>query len=199
MPRCRGPRGYPRCGPRPSRGGGGVPGRRQNASARQAGYRAIAVRGSRTSRVDSSSIFRADGRGGAFRSGGVESPGEGEGRRHDGVRPRPRPLPPVPRGRDRGGGPPLSAGGGADWERREQEWMGPRPMTTDGLPLIGPLPGRPGVVLAAGHNMLGLMLAPATGRLVTGLLTGKPDDSLPPGFAPGRAVRRGLGPSPGRV
>ncbi|MER5797456.1 FAD-dependent oxidoreductase [Streptomyces mirabilis] len=78
--------------------------------------------------------------------------------------------------------------------------MGPRPMTTDGLPpLIGPLPGRPGVVLAAGHNVLGLMLAPATGRLVTGLLTGKPDDSLTPGFAPGRAVRRGLGPSPGRV
>ncbi|MFF0130169.1 NAD(P)/FAD-dependent oxidoreductase [Streptomyces mirabilis] len=88
---------------------------------------------------------------------------------------------------------------GADWEHREQEWMGPRPMTTDGLPLIGPLPGRPGVVLAAGHNMLGLMPAPATGRLVTGLLTGKPDDSLPPGFASGRAVRRGLGPSAGRV
>ncbi|MFJ9478991.1 NAD(P)/FAD-dependent oxidoreductase [Streptomyces mirabilis] len=87
----------------------------------------------------------------------------------------------------------------ADWEHREQEWMGPRPMTTGGLPLIGPLPGRPGVVLAAGHNMLGLMPAPATGRLVTGLLTGKPDDSLPPGFAPGRAVRRGLGPSAGRV
>ncbi|MFF2930643.1 NAD(P)/FAD-dependent oxidoreductase [Streptomyces mirabilis] len=87
----------------------------------------------------------------------------------------------------------------ADWEHREQEWMGPRPMTTDGLPLIGPLPGHPGVVLATGHNMLGLMLAPATGRLVTGLLTGKPDDSLTPGFAPGRAVRRGLGPSAGRV
>ncbi|QDO43707.1 FAD-binding oxidoreductase [Streptomyces sp. RLB3-17] len=95
---------------------------------------------------------------------------------------------------------PYPPGGGADWEHREQEWMGPRPMTTDGLPpLIGPLPGRPGVVLAAGHNVLGLMLAPATGRLVTGLLTGKPDDSLTPGFAPGRAVRRGLGPSPGRV
>lgn len=83
----------------------------------------------------------------------------------------------------------------ADWEHREQEWMGPRPMTTDGLPLTGPLPGHPGVVLATGHNML----APATGRLVTGLLTGKPDDSLTPGFAPGRAVRRGLGPSAGRV
>ncbi|MFD6999260.1 NAD(P)/FAD-dependent oxidoreductase [Streptomyces mirabilis] len=87
----------------------------------------------------------------------------------------------------------------ADWDHREQEWMGPRPMTTDGLPLIGPLPGHPGVVLATGHNMLGLMPAPVTGRLVTGLLVGKPDDSLTPGFAPGRAVRRGLGPSAGRV
>lgn len=74
-----------------------------------------------------------------------------------------------------------------------------RPMTTDGLRLIGPLPGHPGVVLVTGHNMLGLMLAPATGRLVTGLLTGKPDDSPIPRFAPGRAVRRGLGPSAGRV
>ncbi len=155
------------------------------------------MRGSRTSRVDSSSNFRADGRGGAFRSGGVEGlgkvrvagtmefdrdPDRFRQSRVDAIVAAARPCLPE-----------------ADWEHREQEWMGPRPMTTGGLPLIGPLPGHPGVVLAAGHNMLGLMLAPATGRLVTGLLTGKPDDSLAPGFAPGRAVRRGLGPSAGRV
>ncbi|MER5341456.1 hypothetical protein ABT030_14215 [Streptomyces mirabilis] len=53
---------------------------------------------------------------------------------------------------------------------------------------FGRIPGRAGVVLETGPSMLGLMPAPATGRLVTGLLTGKPDDSLPPGFASGRAI-----------
>jgi D-amino-acid dehydrogenase len=72
---------------------------------------------------------------------------------------------------------------GADWDRRESEWMGPRPMTPDGLPFIGPVPGSPGVFLAAGHNMLGLMLAPATGRLVTGLVTGEMDEHAAAPFA----------------
>ncbi len=35
-----------------------------------------------------------------------------------------------------------------------------------------------------GHNMLGLMLAPATGRLVTGLLTGKPNNLPIPSSPP---------------
>ncbi|MEU9456078.1 FAD-dependent oxidoreductase [Streptomyces sp. NPDC048277] len=78
---------------------------------------------------------------------------------------------------------------GADWEARESEWMGPRPMTPDGLPLIGPLPGHPRVLLATGHNMLGLMLAPATGRLVTGLVTGEAPLELAARFAP----RKGRG------
>ncbi|WP_425526193.1 FAD-dependent oxidoreductase [Streptomyces mirabilis] len=69
-------------------------------------------------------------------------------------------------------------------------------MTTDGLRLIGPLPGHPGVVLVTGHNMLGLMLAPATGRLVTGLLTGKPDDSPIPRFAPAEPSGGGSAPLP---
>ncbi|MET7617490.1 FAD-dependent oxidoreductase [Streptomyces sp. NPDC005408] len=68
--------------------------------------------------------------------------------------------------------------------------MGPRPMTPDGLPLIGPVPGRPGVLLATGHNMLGLMLGPATGRLVTGLLTGRADPGLAAAFTPARSARR---------
>nr|WP_275424783.1 FAD-dependent oxidoreductase [Streptomyces sp. SID13726] len=72
---------------------------------------------------------------------------------------------------------------GADWARREQEWMGPRPMTPDGLPLIGPVPGHPRVLLATGHNMLGLMLAPATGRLVTGLVTGQASPGLAAKFS----------------
>lgn len=42
------------------------------------------------------------------------------------------------------------------------EHVGLRPATPDSLPIIGELPGRPGVVVATGHGMLGLTLAPGT-------------------------------------
>jgi D-amino-acid dehydrogenase len=46
------------------------------------------------------------------------------------------------------------------------EWCGLRPMASDGLPIVGPLAGVDGVVVATGHGMLGLTLGPATGTLV---------------------------------
>lgn len=46
------------------------------------------------------------------------------------------------------------------------EWCGLRPMASDGLPIVGPLPGVEGTVVATGHGMLGLTLGPATGSLV---------------------------------
>ena len=48
----------------------------------------------------------------------------------------------------------------------EEEWCGWRPITWDGLPIIDHLPGFENVVLATGHNELGLTMAPATGQLV---------------------------------
>ncbi|MET8009323.1 FAD-dependent oxidoreductase [Streptomyces sp. NPDC005271] len=48
----------------------------------------------------------------------------------------------------------------ADRYERQEEWVGPLPMTPDGLPLIGPVPGHPRVLPTTGHTMLGLMLAP---------------------------------------
>jgi D-amino-acid dehydrogenase len=51
-------------------------------------------------------------------------------------------------------------------------WRGPRPVTPDGLPAIGRVPGRDRVILAAGHCMLGLSLGPVTGRLVAELAAG---------------------------
>jgi D-amino-acid dehydrogenase len=54
----------------------------------------------------------------------------------------------------------------------EEEWYGWRPMTYDGLPIIGRLPTLQNVLVAAGHNMLGLSMAPATGRLIAELVTG---------------------------
>ncbi|HSG06997.1 MAG TPA: FAD-dependent oxidoreductase [Longimicrobiales bacterium] len=46
------------------------------------------------------------------------------------------------------------------------EWCGLRPVASDGLPIVGPLPGVPSVVAATGHGMLGLTLGPVTGALV---------------------------------
>jgi D-amino-acid dehydrogenase len=50
-------------------------------------------------------------------------------------------------------------------------WNGPRPMTPDGLPVIGRLPGYLNLVVASGHGMLGVTLAPATGEAVADLIT----------------------------
>jgi D-amino-acid dehydrogenase len=60
-------------------------------------------------------------------------------------------------------------------------WRGPRPVTPDGLPVIGRVPGRERVILATGHCMLGLSLAPVTGRLIAQLASGaKPEIDLAP-------------------
>jgi glycine/D-amino acid oxidase-like deaminating enzyme len=45
-----------------------------------------------------------------------------------------------------------------------------RPLTVDGLPLIGPVPGAPGAFLATAHGSWGILTAPATGRMVAELL-----------------------------
>jgi len=57
-------------------------------------------------------------------------------------------------------------------DARSAEWFGWRPMTWDSTPVIGRCPGYENVWLATGHNMLGLSMAPATGRLVTELVAG---------------------------
>ena len=62
---------------------------------------------------------------------------------------------------------------GLDIASRTEEWVGPRPMTPTGLPLIGEVRGLPGVILAAGHNMHGLSLAPVTASIVAQLARGE--------------------------
>ncbi|MER6170733.1 FAD-dependent oxidoreductase [Streptosporangium sp. NPDC001681] len=83
---------------------------------------------------------------------------------------------------------------GVDWARRTAEWMGPRPMTPDGLPFIGAMPGESRVFLATGHNMLGVMMAPSTAHLLARLIDGQDVPALRP-FDPARAPRR-RGPRP---
>ncbi|HEY1016993.1 MAG TPA: FAD-dependent oxidoreductase [Herpetosiphonaceae bacterium] len=52
-------------------------------------------------------------------------------------------------------------------------WTGVRAATPDGLPLVGPLPGRPGVWLATGHEGLGITTAPATAHLLAAQILGR--------------------------
>jgi D-amino-acid dehydrogenase len=54
----------------------------------------------------------------------------------------------------------------------EEEWYGWRPMTFDDVPCIGPAPKVPNVVVAAGHGMVGMATAMATGKLAAELVTG---------------------------
>ncbi len=45
-----------------------------------------------------------------------------------------------------------------------------RPVTRDGLPLIGPVPGAAGAFVASGHSVWGILNAPATGEAVAELI-----------------------------
>jgi D-amino-acid dehydrogenase len=53
----------------------------------------------------------------------------------------------------------------------ESPWFGWRPMTFDGLPIIDRSPAMSNVLIAAGHNMFGLSMAPATGKLAAEMLS----------------------------
>lgn len=57
--------------------------------------------------------------------------------------------------------------------KEEETWFGFRPCTPTGLPIIARDGKMKNVVLATGHAMMGLSLAPATGKLVTEIISGK--------------------------
>lgn len=54
----------------------------------------------------------------------------------------------------------------------EERWYGWRPMTYDSVPIIDRSPKYENVYIVAGHNMLGLSMAPATGKLVAEMVNG---------------------------
>lgn len=60
----------------------------------------------------------------------------------------------------------------ADFEGIEP-WIGLRPCSPDGLPYLGGLPNQERVIVATGHSMMGLSLAPVTGWLVEKLVSGE--------------------------
>jgi D-amino-acid dehydrogenase len=63
---------------------------------------------------------------------------------------------------------------GVRGRRRLETWRGIRPCSPDGLPIVGRPDGSRNLVLATGHGMMGLTLAPITGRLVAELVGGGP-------------------------
>lgn len=72
-----------------------------------------------------------------------------------------------------------------DWERPVAATVVPRaglrPMSPDGLPIIGRLPRTDNAFVSTGHGMLGVTLAPATARVLTDLIR---HDRLSPLLAP---------------
>ncbi|MDR5694187.1 MAG: glycine oxidase ThiO [Armatimonadota bacterium] len=65
-------------------------------------------------------------------------------------------------------------------------WAGLRPHSPDDLPLIGPLPGVEGLVVATGHFRNGILFAPLTGILVKEMVLGEPPSVDPSPLSPGR-------------
>ena len=67
---------------------------------------------------------------------------------------------------------------GIDWSSRAEDWVGARPCTPDGLPLVGPTLS-PRVFVAGGHGMWGVTQGPATGQLLAATVaTGEPQPEL---------------------
>ncbi len=64
--------------------------------------------------------------------------------------------------------------------------MGLRPMTPDGMPVIGKVPGTSRVYVATGHAMLGVTHAPATAKLLAGLILSGTESEHLINFSPTR-------------
>ena len=63
----------------------------------------------------------------------------------------------------------------------QREWCGRRPAAPDGLPVIDRAIGPENLFLACGHYRNGVLLAPATGKLLSEwILSGRPSELLAP-------------------
>jgi D-amino-acid dehydrogenase len=71
-------------------------------------------------------------------------------------------------------------------------WAGSRPMSPDGLPLLGRPNGYTNLVVAAGHGMYGLSLAPSTALALSELIVDGTSSTDLTDFNPDRFTLRGL-------
>ena len=60
-----------------------------------------------------------------------------------------------------------------DGDQTQEMWYGWRSMTYDGIPFIDRSPRFDNVLVATGHNMIGLTLAPVTGKLIAELASNR--------------------------
>ena len=62
-----------------------------------------------------------------------------------------------------------------DWrdEPERVDWAGLRPVVSDGLPVIGPVPGLEGLFVATGHGMVGVTMSAPTGDALAELIVEK--------------------------
>jgi D-amino-acid dehydrogenase len=67
-----------------------------------------------------------------------------------------------------------------------RRWAGLRPVTPDGVPIVGPSSRWRNVTIAAGHGMTGLTLGPGTGRIVAQVACGDRPDIAIDRFSPRR-------------
>lgn len=67
-------------------------------------------------------------------------------------------------------------------------WSGLRPWSSDGLPVVGRLPGWNGITLASGHGKYGITGAPGTGCAVRGLIVDGRADAVHAVMSPARFV-----------
>jgi len=70
---------------------------------------------------------------------------------------------------------------GSDGREPEELWVGRRPLTPDGLPILDRVDPFENLFIATGHSMLGLTLAPASGQALAGyVLSGRRPELLEP-------------------
>ena len=73
-----------------------------------------------------------------------------------------------------------------EYDKSRSTWAGSRPLTSDGLPIMGRSKTLSNVSLAVGHGMYGLTLAPATGAAMTELLCDPRPETNLQAFSPTR-------------
>jgi glycine oxidase len=67
-----------------------------------------------------------------------------------------------------------------------ESWMGFRPKTPDGFPLLGEFPAQSGLYFATGHYRNGILLAPLTGKLIADKIANGTDSPYLRIFNPSR-------------
>jgi glycine oxidase len=67
-----------------------------------------------------------------------------------------------------------------------EAWCGLRPATPDGLPVLGPVPGQPNHFIATGHYRNGILLAPATAKVMAQLIVDETSSTVLSSFSPNR-------------